>query len=178
MLKKLKIVLAIIMLLFSGCSSFDRKYEPTIIARVESTISSFTQIPSNTPYATYTLYPTFTVVPTYTPEIVIVTATFTSTPLYTATITMTPTETPTPTPTEDPTKTNKGPGFYLVGDEISPGVWRSLGSSESCYWSVTNRTGDIIDNHFGMAGGTMYIPASAFQVELDRDCGTWEFIGN
>jgi hypothetical protein len=178
MSKKLHITLILVMFLISGCSAIERKFEPTIIARVEGTISSFTKVPTNTPFATHTAYPTLTSLPTYTPEIIVVTATFTKTPKYTATITLTPTDTSTPTPTEDPTKTKKSPGFYLVGDEISPGVWRSLGTSDSCYWSITDRTGDIINNHFGMAGGTMYIPTSAFQVELDADCGSWEFIGN
>lgn len=178
MSKKLFFVLAVTGLLISSCSYIDRRYEPTVVSRVEGTVMAFTQVPSNTPYATHTAYPTLTPLPTYTPDIVIVTATPTKTPKYTSTITLTPTNSPTPTATEDPTKTNKGPGFYLVGDEISPGVWRSLGSSDSCYWSITNQTGDIIKNHFGMAGGTMYIPQSGFQVELDRDCGNWEFISN
>jgi hypothetical protein len=155
MYKKLMSIIFTVTLLLSSCSVIDKRIEPTILARVENTISSFTQVPTNTPYATNTAFPTLTPLPTYTPEIVIVTATFTETPKYTATITMTPTKTPPPTQTKDPTKTNKTPGFYLVGEEISPGVWRSLGTSDSCYWSITTRTGDIINNHFGMAGGTM-----------------------
>lgn len=97
-------------------------------------------------------------------------------PTATPTITNTPVPTNTPKPTEDVTKQSRGDGFYLVGSEIAPGVWRSAAGFSSCYWSVTTSTGDIIDNHFGNSGGTMYVPATGFQVELD-DCGTFEWIG-
>jgi hypothetical protein len=178
------IFLILLTVLTSGCSILDRQLEPTILSRVEGTISAFTEVPTNTPYATLTSYPTntalptLTPLPTYTPKIIIVTATATRTPQYTSTITNTPTETSTITPTLDITQTDKGPGFYLVGEEISPGVWRSTGESDSCYWAITSKTGNIINNHFGMAGGTMYIPASGFQVELNQECGTWTYMGN
>jgi hypothetical protein len=162
----------------------DERFEPTIQSRIENTIASFTQIPTQTPYntltpyATYTVYPTLTPLPTYTPKIIIVTVTPTHTPIYTPTITPTFTVTPTQTSTVDPTKTDKGPGFYLVGEEIAPGVWRSLGESDSCYWAITTKTDSIINNHFGMAGGTMYIPSSGFQVELNQACGRWTYLGD
>lgn len=89
--------------------------------------------------------------------------------------TATPTVTNTPEPTMDVTKLSRGDGFYLVGSEIAPGVWRSTAGRDSCYWEVTRSNGDIIDNHFGMSGGTMYVSASGFQVRLD-DCGQWEWI--
>jgi len=140
-------------------------------------------IPTQTAYPTYTMintytpYPTYTIVPTYTPRIKIVTSTSTSTPLFTPTITETPTITPTKTNTPDPLTKDKAPGYYLVGTEIASGVWRSLGSADACYWSVNSKTGDIISNHFGMAGGTMYIPSSAFEVRLEAECGMWTYIG-
>jgi hypothetical protein len=155
----------------------DDRIEPTIQSRVEQTIAFFTKVPTNTAYPTHTDLPTLTPLPTYTPKIVIVTPTATITPKLTSTITNTPTETLPPSPTSDLTKTDKHPGFYLVGEEIAPGVWRSLGSSNSCYWAITSKTGSILNNHFGMAGGTMYIPQSGFQVELDRDCGNWTYLG-
>jgi hypothetical protein len=71
---------------------------------------------------------------------------------------------------------SRGDGFYLVNLEIAPGLWRSQGTQDDCYWEIDTRTGDIINNHFGMAGGTMYIPESAFQVRLE-DCGTWVYLG-
>lgn len=120
-----------------------------------------------------------------TPVVIVkeITQTSTATPKYTATpkntptITLTPTNTFTPTPTIDPLKKAKGNGFYLIGVDIAPGVWRSQGSGDKCYWAVTRSNGDIMDNHFGMAGGTAYLPTNGFQVEFN-DCGTWVFISN
>lgn len=86
-----------------------------------------------------------------------------------------PTPTLPPTATQDPTRRSRSDGFYLVGSEFSPGLWRSQGAGDSCYWELTSKTGKIIDNHFGMAGGTMYVRPTDFQVRLE-DCGTWVFI--
>ena len=36
---------------------------------------------------------------------------------------------------------------------------------------------DMIDNHFGNAGGTMRIRATDYEVELS-DRGTWEYLNN
>lgn len=118
-----------------------------------------------------------------TPKLLIreVTQTYTPTPLYTPTMTLTPTMTSSPTITSSPTKTPdplkmpKGNGFYLIGIDIAPGVWRSDGTGDGCYWSVTAMDGDIFDNHFGMAGGTAFISPNGFQVEFN-DCGTWTFL--
>src|SRR5690242_1563843 len=97
-------------------------------------------------------------------------------PKFRPTPTKDPNRTAVPTftkgPTVDPSEQQKSDGFYLVGSEIAPGVWRSTGRNDQCYWSVTTRTGDIIENHYGMSGGTMYVPANAFQVEL-QGCGRW-----
>jgi len=122
----------------------------------------------------------------YTPVIVIVTPTSTSTPLYTPTITLTPTITPLPTKTPiptntprpsatpDPLKFPKGDGNYLVGVDIAPGVWCSTGTEDDCYWTINTMTGNIIDNYFGMSGGTAYISPTAFSVMFEG-CGIWEF---
>ncbi len=129
----------------------------------------------------------------------VVTATFSPTPILSLTPTSTPTVTPTPsntpTPTNTPTQTptpnvaqtataqafaqltrSRGSGFYLVDVDIAPGLWRSNGSNDDCYWARYNRNNDVIDNHFGRAGGAMRIFPSDFQVEFD-DCGTWEYLG-
>lgn len=116
-----------------------------------------------------------------------VTVTSTPTPLFTPTITPTPSETPLPTGTPDAAATAtaikaimltslRGNGFYLVNVDIAPGVWRSNGSGDDCYWETSTATGDIIDNHFGAAGGSAYISPNAFQVEFAR-CGSWEYLG-
>ena len=182
-MKRVAIIIGLLLvILLIGCEVNDERYEPTIAARVEETVSSFTKVPTNTAYSTYTPYPTLTDLPTYTPEIIVVTATLTHTPEFSPTITETPTITPSPTntstpsPTPDITKTDKSPGFYLVGTDISPGVWRSLGTDDNCYWAITTKTDSIINNHYGMAGGTMYIPSHGFQVELTQGCGKWTFL--
>ncbi len=39
-------------------------------------------------------------------------------------------------------------GYYLVGEEIAPGLWRNNGESEDfCYWGIFTRKGDLIDQH-------------------------------
>ena len=92
-------------------------------------------------------------------------------------VTATPTgPTSTPAPTVDVTKTDKRPGSYLVGSEIASGNWRSTGTGSDCYWEVRNRSGEIMNNNYGDAGGVMFIQAGAFVVALDSECGTWEFI--
>ena len=87
----------------------------------------------------------------------------------------TPAPTNTPSPTSDPLKRAKGDGFYLVGVDIAPGVWRSSGTGDRCYWAVTRANGDIIDNHFGMSGGTAYVSTAGFQVQFES-CGIWTFV--
>ena len=71
---------------------------------------------------------------------------------------------------------DKTPGIYLVNLEIAPGVWRSDGGGDKCYWSITDQTGDIIDSSFGLAEGAISIPPYAYQVELKKGCGTWHFL--
>lgn len=105
-----------------------------------------------------------------------VTVTATETPKYTPTITLIPTQTQIPTATLSPLEKSRGSGFYLVGVDIAPGVWRSTPGIDNCYWKVSTKTGGIIKNHFGMSGGTCYISASAYMVEFD-DCGMWEYLG-
>lgn len=80
-------------------------------------------------------------------------------------------------PTLDYLTTIKPYGFYLVGSEIQPGIWRNTGESDNCYWEITDSKGEIMDNFFGMTGGTMYIPTTAFQVQMEKECGIWEYLG-
>ena len=180
-MKKLFSIL-IVLFLIASCTPKPEQIQPYL----EQTLSQWptqtaypTQIanPTNTPYPTYTALPTYTKMPTTTPVIKIVTATSTSTPVYTPTETLPPTATPTIIPTADLLKQPKGDGFYIVGVEIAPGVWDSNGTGNSCYWEVSTATGDIINNHFGLAGGTAYVPATAFQVRFS-DCGTWIWLQN
>jgi hypothetical protein len=79
-------------------------------------------------------------------------------------------------PTADPLYVDHDPGIYLVNVDIAPGVWRSQGNGEDCYWQRSDKAGDIIDNHFGFAGGTIYIAPSDFSVDLATECGAWTFL--
>jgi hypothetical protein len=117
-------------------------------------------------------------------------ATVIPSPTYTFGPTNTPVPTKTPIPTIDPQiktataqaaldlalKKDHGPGLYLVGVDIAPGVWRSTPGLDGCYWSRTTITGDIIDNYYGLSGGTIYINPSDFQVEINEECGTWTWL--
>jgi len=145
--KKIIVVILLCSVLISACAPSAEEIQTAI----QKTQSAWTQIPTHTAYPTYTPYPTFTPIPV------------TNTPANTA------------TPTVPPLFSDKGNGFYLVNVDIAPGVWRSNGTSDGCYWSVTSATGDIIENHFGQSGGTAFISPDAFQVEFN-DCGTWSFV--
>jgi hypothetical protein len=190
--KTIILILILSCTILSGCAPSPEEIQ----LAVNQTEMSWTPIPSNTPFPTYTPFYTYTPFPTYTnvptvaieiTRIVMVTPTHTATPLYTPTITSTPTVTPTRTPTPNVAQTAtasawarlispKGDGFYLINIDIAPGIWRSTGTEDGCYWAVTDRYGNIIDNHYGMSGGTAYIPPTGYQVEFD-DCGIWEYLG-
>ncbi|MBN1248712.1 MAG: hypothetical protein JXC32_13720 [Anaerolineae bacterium] len=70
----------------------------------------------------------------------------------------------------------KGDGFYTVGVEIAPGQWRSTGSGDDCYWARLDQNQGILDNHYGLAGGSVTIRVSDYEVRFE-DCGTWEYLG-
>ncbi len=137
-------------------------------------------------------------------RIVMVTPTHTVTPVHTPTssstptVTHTPTETATPSPSSAPSITPiptwtpnhaqtattealgamtapRGNGFYLVGVNIAPGKWESSASWDDCYWVRYDSAQDILDNHYGYAGGTVTIRSTDHQVEFD-DCGTWYYV--
>ena len=163
----------------AGLAALMYMTDPTLLGLVPPTIAA----PAIAAAPTYTRYPTYTPLPTYTQA-----------PTYTPTTQAAPTDKPVPTltpivmitaiPSEPPSLTSdplyqvKRPGIYLVHVDIAPGVWRSEPSStDRCYWKITDRTGDIIENHLGQSGGTMYVPANAFQVELRPDCGNWTYLG-
>lgn len=70
----------------------------------------------------------------------------------------------------------KGDGFYTVGEEIAAGTWESQGTSSDCYWARLDANQELIDNHFGNAGGRVTIRSSDAEVEFSG-CGTWEYQG-
>lgn len=159
-----------------------REIEVTRLLEIPVTVT-YTATPLNSPTPSTT--PTATAVPTDTPIP-------TDTPL--PTDTPPPTETPIPTDTPVPTATPdlaatatveaygtlaepKGSGFFTVGTEILPGKWRSTGSGGGCYWARLDVNQDLLDNHFGSAGGTVNIQPSDYEVEFS-DCGTWIYVEN
>ncbi|MFN2135975.1 MAG: hypothetical protein ACK2UK_08485 [Candidatus Promineifilaceae bacterium] len=133
--------------------------------------------PSSTPTASPT--PTATSVPTDTPIP-------SDTPPPTATFTPTPSPVPSATPDMAATETvqaygalaePKGSGFYTVGTEILPGKWRSTGTGDDCYWARLDAAQDLLDNHFGYAGGTVNVQPADYEVQFDG-CGTWIYVEN
>ncbi|TFH35383.1 MAG: hypothetical protein E4G99_07400 [Anaerolineales bacterium] len=115
-------------------------------------------------------------------RIKVVTVTNTPTPVFTSTITLTPTQTPIPSntpwpsPTLHPLAKSKDDGWYVVNEDILPGLWRSTAGYDSCYWATYNSNGDINANNYGDSGGVVRIRATDFQVEFS-DCGRWTYQG-
>jgi hypothetical protein len=174
----MRIWLSIIaLLILTGCAPTEETINLHVVGTLAA-IPTATTHPTSTAYPTYTPYPTFTSVYTQTPWVIIVTPTATQTPNYTPTMTATPAPTDPPTNTPDPLYGPHEPGIYLVNIDIGPGIWRSDPNTKSddCYWVITDPKGEIIDNHFGMSGGTMYISPNAFQVEMESACGIWTFL--
>ena len=154
---------------------------------------TYTPLPTSTERPTYTPLPTQTKRPTYTPLPTLTSVpTFTKVPTYTLQPTYTPLPTGTPRPTYTPIiayvmvtpttdesilKADKKFGFYLIGPEIAPGVWRSTNENTTkCYWKITDIKGNPIKNYFGQGGGTIYVDPDAFQIEIGESCGSITYI--
>ncbi len=73
----------------------------------------------------------------------------------------------------------KDDGNYRVNVDIAPGQWYSSYSmtDDGCYWARINSSGDIIANHFGVAGITVYVAPTDTVVQFDG-CGTMYYIDN
>jgi hypothetical protein len=69
----------------------------------------------------------------------------------------------------------KKDGFYVIGVDIAPGVWRSTGPGAQCYWERTNITQDILDNDLDFAGGAVTIRPDDFEFYA-RGCGIWTML--
>lgn len=63
-------------------------------------------------------------------------------------------------------------GTYLVNEQIPPGTYRSTGKGTRCYWERGGSADDIIDNHYGLAGGVVTIQASDLKF-ISKGCGPW-----
>ena len=70
------------------------------------------------------------------------------------------------------------PGSHLVGSEVQPGTWQSVGDRvTSCYWEISDSQGNIIDNNFISVAPqfTITIPSDAAGF-TNRGCA-FEWIG-
>ena len=70
----------------------------------------------------------------------------------------------------------KESGFYTVGVEIAPGMWRSNGQGGGCYWARLDRFQDITANYFGNAGVAVYVNPADYEVNFN-DCGQFSYVG-
>jgi hypothetical protein len=178
----------------------------TVVAQVTALAQQATPYPTYTPRPTYTPAPTVAVEVEVTvlaevTRIIIVTPTATATPEFTATPEIPPDQMTataraevaqaTATAKAESTaimataiahvdaemKAPHAEGFWIVGVDIAPGLWRNDGTEDNCYWERSTKTGDIIDNHFGAGGGTAYLRATDFQFQA-RNCGTWTWLSD
>jgi len=159
-LKKLTLPFLVMLLLFgvsSACGGSE-SVTPTSLPTASEQVSEqpTDSQPTNTSEPTSPPEPTDTPEPTSTPE---------------PTNTSVPTVTPTPETPDSP----KGDGFYTVDEEIAPGKWHSTGTGTNCYWERLDANQDTLGNHFGMAGGTITILETDYEVQL-KGCGTWEYV--
>jgi hypothetical protein len=79
------------------------------------------------------------------------------------------------------TTTPFGPGAYLVGTEIEPGLWRSTDSSRTCYWArLSGWSGE--PRHTIADGRSQDIQTVAVRPDdigfTSDQCGSWIRIGN
>lgn len=88
-------------------------------------------------------------------------------------VTVTVTTTPTP-------RVEFPDGTYRVGPDIAPGTYRSVATSDSCYWARLRGFGgtlaDIIANYFGI-GPTIVAIAPTDVGFRSSSCGGWTKIG-
>jgi hypothetical protein len=72
-------------------------------------------------------------------------------------------------------------GYWQVGPEVAPGLWRNSDSSESCYWERLSgfswEFSDIITN--GLSTSIQTVRINPGDVGFHAwDCGTWTYLGS
>lgn len=81
--------------------------------------------------------------------------------------------------TSSPTASFAG-GYFLVGSEVAPGLWRNSTSADGCYWERLTGFGwtldDIITNEFSYDQQTVSISAGDLGFN-NSGCGTWTYLG-
>ena len=90
-------------------------------------------------------------------------------------VTNTPTPTATPEPTAMPTEVGFGPGMYLVGERLQPGIYAGktgIGLLDSCYWArlsgASGEFSDLIAND--NAVGQFYVEVLATDKFFEIGC--------
>jgi hypothetical protein len=101
-------------------------------------------------------------------------------------VTRTVTSTVTPAPVTVTVTTTPAPqiafrdGTYRIGADIAPGTYRSVATSDSCYWERLSGFGgtlnEIIANYFGI-GPTIVAIAPTDAGFRSAGCGGWTKIG-
>lgn len=71
----------------------------------------------------------------------------------------------------------KSDGYHRVGIDIAPGLWRSNGSNDDCFWERLNSRDEAYDSHFGYAGGSVRIRENDDRVRF-VNCATWTYVEN
>ena len=70
-----------------------------------------------------------------------------------------------------------GDGYYEVGKDIAPGLWRSNGKFDDCFWERLDSQNNQYDAHYGFAGGTVNIQPNDHRVRF-LNCATWFYVEN
>jgi multidrug efflux pump subunit AcrA (membrane-fusion protein) len=68
-----------------------------------------------------------------------------------------------------------GDGVYIVGQDISPGTYKSAGGA-GCYWSRNDKGNGIVDNYIGDGATVIVVHASDFSVEI-AGCADFHKVG-
>ena len=69
----------------------------------------------------------------------------------------------------------KDDGVHLIGIDIMPGRWETMGEGDGCYWQRTSPEGALLDSHYGIAGGTITLLASDYLLQMNS-CGTLVYV--
>jgi hypothetical protein len=167
-----QVVLTQTQLVIAQTQTFESvRINPNTLTPSMTATRTFTRTPSLTPTRSLTLAPSLTdTLNAKTPSL-------RASPTFTMTRTYTPTFTLTPTTTNNPLTLPHEDGYYLVGIEISAGIWRNNSTDLHCNWQTTSRNGTIIYEYFGAGGGTADISPTSFAFQSKR-CGTWTFQSN
>ena len=71
-------------------------------------------------------------------------------------------------------------GYWLVGSEVAPGLWRNSDSSDTCYWARLSgfswQFKDLIANGISDSTQTVRINAGDAGFNSSR-CGSWTYLG-